>query len=136
MPAHLIHPVAINNYSDVYLKEVHELFGKAVLHTGTNQEIKEAIAEFIFRFAVLMPYSRGSAAIGEWLLQALCSIHSLPHPQKQGFSYVDQLAQSSFGFKEFWNIFKLFWFEPIILEGHPPLGSHFSPSSDRDGAAR
>ncbi len=116
MPMCLIHPIARTGISEPYLNEVKQLFTSAVLHTGSRLEKKQAIAVFLYRFSVFMPYARGSAAIGEWLLQALCNVHELPLPYKHTFSHVDQLAQSSFCFGDFWMIFKVFWFEPIVLE--------------------
>ncbi len=53
-----------------------EFFEKAVLSTDVD-ETKESCALFRYTFAHLMPYSRGSAAIAEWIERAIYSSKGL-----------------------------------------------------------
>lgn len=84
---------------DHLLDETMTYFFKALQEP---RDFHAAIAKFIYHFAITMPYVRGSAAIGEWIYQALCLFHNIRPIVPQVFSHLDQLTQSSFTFDEFW----------------------------------
>ncbi len=54
------------------LDEIADLFARIVLKEN-KESLKEALAEFQYRFAHTDPLERGSAAMGEWYLSALCA---------------------------------------------------------------
>jgi hypothetical protein len=62
------------------LKEIETIFQRAVLWNKETQDLKELtddIGTMTYLFAHCMPFCRGSAAIGEWLQEAIYTSHGL-----------------------------------------------------------
>ena len=101
-PMLLIHPPSRN-------QSVLEGFLTGLWESALSGHQLESIGRFIYYYFITMPYLRGSAAIGEWMLEALLSHARLLQPRLTDFAQVDQLAQSSLTEEEFLKEFYRLW---------------------------
>jgi hypothetical protein len=86
-----------------------EAFDKARKTSISVNEVRKAIAYFHYVWGTCMPLHRGSAAVGEWMANALYKIKGLDQPKLSMHAHIDQLIQSSFTFEEFFDEYqKLF----------------------------
>ena len=76
-------------------------FEQARHAVGDEQVIRRAIGTFHYRLATAMPVLSGTAALGEWISEALYLKFQIPSPKRTLFSHIDQLAQGSLTLEEF-----------------------------------
>ncbi|PIZ33063.1 MAG: hypothetical protein COY39_03865 [Alphaproteobacteria bacterium CG_4_10_14_0_8_um_filter_37_21] len=72
------------------ISELYDLF-KDLLCAPTP----ESAFKFFHKFAVTMPYKRGSSAVNEWILATACDTMGIPMPKQSVFAEFDQMAQIS-----------------------------------------
>lgn len=92
---------------DTYLTCNHQTHGSAAKDSPAISELynlfKDLVSspspEFAFaffhKFAITMPYYRGSSAVNEWILAAASHTMGIPMPQQSVFAEFDQTAQIS-----------------------------------------
>lgn len=114
--------------SDVPFVLVHPLITACLAHwdlcaqvfeTARNADKQQAavlIATFQYWWALAMPIDRGSAAIGEWLTEALFLKHGLQGLRNRilVFSEADQIAQATFTRGKFLEQYSQLFHRPLI----------------------
>ncbi|CAO5674327.1 MAG: hypothetical protein HEEMFOPI_00039 [Holosporales bacterium] len=99
VPFALVHPSLEN--MDFHMFRTKAAFEAAHRAIGDEENKKRRIAEFAYLSSLTMPLIRGSAAVNKWLTSGLCNFHGLQMPHEM----MDEIAQSSFTFEQFYQEF-------------------------------